>query len=166
MLECHQCRHLLGELRADQNPGIALQFDRPLRQVELAQAVQVRDRLGRQRQAVARGKLRDPLAVTLALPDFGPQAAVDVLRRRRELLLAGRQQLLHPGKRYTGVGQRRDPDELHDGRGVVAPVARVVTLGLGEQSLGVVVAYGADRDARVGSELTDRQHVRPASSRR
>ena len=99
--------------------------------------------------------------MALALADLGAQAAIDVLDRRGELLLVGRQQLVHPRQRHAGVGQRPDPDQLDDGCRVVAPVPRLVALGLGQQPLGVVVAHRPHGHAGVGRELADRQHVRP-----
>ena len=78
-----------------------------------------------------------------------------------ELLVVGRQHLLHPRQRHAGLGQRPDPDERDHGSRVVAPVARVVARGLGQQPLGVVVAHGPHRDPGVRRELADRQHLGP-----
>ena len=84
-LDRHEGRHFLGHLGRDEDPAVALDLDQPLEEAELAHPVEVGDRLGRQRQAVAGCELRDPFAVSLAFADLGAQAAVDVLDRRREL---------------------------------------------------------------------------------
>ena len=56
----------------------------------------------------------------------------------------GVEQVADPGQREPGLGQRADPDELYDRRGVVA-VAGVVPLGLWQQPDLVVVAHGTHR---------------------
>ena len=115
-------------------------------------------RLGRQREAVAGRELGDPLPMLLPLPDLRAQPPVDVGDGRGELLLPRLQQFLHPGQRYAGLGQRADPDQLHNRRGIVAPVTGVVPLRLRQQPRRVVVPHGPHRDAGVGRELADREH--------
>ena len=46
-LERHECRHLVRDLGGDEDPSVALHLDGPLRNVELAESVEVVDRLGR-----------------------------------------------------------------------------------------------------------------------
>ena len=64
-LECHQRRHLVGDLSRDEDPGVSLHLDRPLRDVELAQPIEVVDRFGRQRQSIASRELGDAFAVAV-----------------------------------------------------------------------------------------------------
>ena len=85
VLDRHEGRHLVRHLGRDQDPAVALDLDQPLSEPEFAHPVEVGDRLGRQRQAVACRELGDPLPVTLAFADLGAQPAVDVLDRRCEL---------------------------------------------------------------------------------
>jgi hypothetical protein len=47
-LERHQRRHLSRDLRGHEDPGVALHLDRPLRDVQLAESVEVGDGVGRQ----------------------------------------------------------------------------------------------------------------------
>jgi hypothetical protein len=54
----------------------------------------------------------------MALPvaDLGPQAAIDLRDRRRELRLVRRQQLAHPPQRDAGLGEGADrPTPARDG---------------------------------------------------
>jgi len=91
VLDGHEGRHFIRHLRRDQDPAVTLDLDQPLPEPEFAHPVEVGDRLGRQRQAVAGRQLGDPLPVTLEFSDLRAQAVVDVLDRRRELLVTCRQ---------------------------------------------------------------------------
>ena len=70
-VERHECRHPVGDLCSDEDPGVAFHLDRPRRDVELAELVEVVDRLGRQSESVARSELRDAFTEALSFTDFG-----------------------------------------------------------------------------------------------
>jgi hypothetical protein len=53
-LEFHQRLHPTGDLRGHEYPGVAFHLDRPLRDVELAEPVEVRDSFGWQCRAESR----------------------------------------------------------------------------------------------------------------
>ena len=97
-------------------------------------------------------------AVGLQALDLVPQRPVDLLDRVRERRLVGLEQLGHLRQRHSGIGERTDLGQLDDGQGAVAPIARVVTLGFGQQPHLVVVAYCPNRDTGVCRQLADRQH--------
>ena len=66
----------------------------------------------------------------------------------------------HPRQRHPGIGQGADPDQLHHGRGVVAPVTGTVSARLGQQTLGMVMADLPHGDTGVGGQLANSQHGR------
>ncbi len=160
--ECHQRRHLIGDLRRHEDPGVTLHLDRPLRDVELAEPVEVLDRLGRQRQPVASRELGDPLAVTLPLADLGAQAVVDLARSPRRTPPRRR-----PAARAPATAARRRRPASGSGsarrrlprRNAGTPTGRAA--GSGSKPFGVVVADRSHGHAGVRRELADRQHVRP-----
>lgn len=79
------------------------------------------------------GEPGDPLAVALQPPDLGAQLLVDLLDAAGEVVGAGVEELLHPGERHPGIGQRADADQPYDGGGAVGAVAGVVAFGLGQR---------------------------------
>ena len=88
---------------------------------------------------IAGGELRDPLAVALQATDVGAQGPVDLRDCAGELVGAGVEEFLHPGEGHACIGEHADPHEPHHGGRVVAPVAGLVTVGLGEQADLVIV---------------------------
>jgi hypothetical protein len=95
-LDRHESGHLVGHLRGDEDPAVPLDLDEALAEPELAQTVEVADDLRREREALPGGEPGDPFAVVLPLADLRPQAAVDLVDRRRELVVPGHEQPLHP----------------------------------------------------------------------
>ena len=158
VLDLHEGWRLVRHLGRDQDPAVALDLDQPLAEPELAHPVEVGDRLGRQGQALAGGQLGDPLAVrwrsrisarrrrsmsSTAAANSSSSAASSSCTRDSGTPASARVRILH---------------ELDDGGRVVSSVAGVVALGLGQQTLGVVVAHGAHRHAGVRRELADGEH--------
>jgi hypothetical protein len=104
------------------------------------------------------GELGEPLAGCLESADLRPQAVVDLAHAVGEVVVAGVEELVHPGQRHAGAGQGADPDQSHDGRRLIGPVAGGVASGLGQQPDLVVVPDRPHRHPGVARELADGQH--------
>src|SRR5262249_3423277 len=115
--------------------------------------------LGRDEQTVPSAELGDPLAGTDKLLSPSLQFAVDLGNRRGELIGVGGEQLLDAGEWHAVLGEGLDLYQVDGVLGAVAPIARRVARRLREQAALVVMADSLDRDARVGSELADRDRV-------
>jgi hypothetical protein len=143
-----------------EDPPVAFCLHRPRADPGGTQLVEIADELVRQEHALALRELGDAPAALLEVLDLPPQRLVDLGDGLGEPLGSGVLQVVDPRERHAGVGEDLDADQVEYGLGAVAPVARAVAGGLGEQPALVVVPDRAHRDADVLGELADGQHRR------